>query len=151
VYLENIPERTLLTVRAGRLDGVEVLPEQNTFYAEKFDYSSSYYRNLTSGNKGKGKYAGTNSGYRTLATDLGDVFIPEDWYDEEPSDKWPIAATEFPEIYGYTVNEFGEYFDADNQFMGSFDDLVEMGYLPAIDAPGQCNIKPRSMYEDMWD
>jgi len=132
IYLENVPERTLLTVRGGRLDAVEILPEPNPDYEEKFDYSTSYYRNLTSGGHGGGSY--TSTGSRRLATDLGDVFIPNDWYDEERIESEPFMADDFPVIQGYSVNEFGEYFDSEGQFMGSFDDLVEMGYLSGRDA-----------------
>lgn len=145
IYLENVPERTLLTVRAGRLDQVEVLPEQNAFYQDKISYSSSYYRNLTSGNK-----SGAVQG-RKLASDLGDVFIPSDWYDEEYAGEPTDISFEFPQIPDYRVNEFGEYFDKDDIFMGSFDDLVEMGYFSPIAQPdGAAERKPH-IYEDMWE
>jgi len=149
VYLENVPERTLLTVRAGRLDQVEPLPEQNAEYEEKIDYSSSYYRNLTSGNKsGESCDIPTSAtGGRYVPSDLGSVFIPEDWYDEEYDGDAPAFVGEFPEIPDYIVNEFGEYFDKDNQFMGSFDDLVEMGYLSPLERP----IGYPQNNRDMWD
>ena len=141
VYLENVPERTLLTVRGGRLDAVDVLPESNPEYEEKFDYSSGYYRNLTSGG-----HSGSGQG-RYLASDLGDVFIPSDWYDEEPAGNVPFLADGFPVVQGYSVNEFGEYFDADGQFMGSFDDLVELGYFSSRDA--RFNVS--EFDQDLWD
>jgi len=149
VYIENVPERTLLTVRGGRLDQVEVLPEQNAKYEEKIDYSSSYYRNLTSGNKSG--YSTNATGGRYVASDLGDVFIPEDWYDEENDGSLPSYLDEFPELPDYSVNEFGEYFDKDNQFMGSFDDLVEMGYLSALERPRRADSFGERIDQDLWD
>ena len=149
VYVENVPERTLLTVRSGRLDQVDALPEQNRDYEEKIDYSSSYYRNLTSGNKSGESCAVPVSptGGRYVPSGYGDVFIPEDWYDEENSGAEPVYLDDFPEIDGYVVNEFGEYFDKDNQFMGTFDDLVEMGYLSPLERPRIANRFDGDLYD----
>ncbi len=155
VYLENVPERTLLTVRGGRLDQVEALPEQNREYEEKFDYSTSHYRNLTSGNKSASgevcDVAVGATGGRYLASDLGDVFIPSDWYDEDYDGDVPSYANEFPPVENYRVNEFGEYFDLDGQFMGSFDDLVEMGYLPPISRSASRSSFADQTDRDLWD
>jgi asparagine synthetase B (glutamine-hydrolysing) len=151
IYLENVPERTLLTVRAGRLDTVEALPAQNREYEEKFNYSTSYYRNMTSGNKSDPTCAVPSAGGRYVASDLGDVFIPADWYDEEYDGDVPSLVSEFPPVENYTVNEFGEYFDLDGQFMGSFDDLVEMGYLPPIRGRRDYSSFADQTDRDFWD
>jgi len=153
IYLENVPERTLITVRGGRLDQVEALPAQNTEYAEKFDYSSAYYRNLTSGNKSaSGEACAVPSARGSyIASDLGDVFIPADWYDEDYDGDTPSLVDGFPPVENYRVNEFGEYFDLDGQFMGSYDDLVEMGYLPAIRGRRDYSSFPDQTDLDFWD
>ena len=153
IYLENVPERTLLTVKGGRLDQVDALPAQNRDFEEKVSYSSSYYRNLTSGNK-SGVVADTDA-YgrqgRKLPSDLGDVFIPADWYDEDYDGDAPSYVGEFPEVPSYSVNEFGEYFDKDNIYMGSFDDLVEMGYFPPIESAGRGSPFVDQTEREFWD
>jgi hypothetical protein len=82
---------------------------------------------------------------------LGDVFIPADWYDEEYDGDAPSYADEFPPVENYRVNEFGEYYDLDGQFMGSFDDLVEMGYLPPIRGRRSYTSFADQTDRDLWD
>lgn len=140
VYLESIPERTLLTVRAGRLDGVEALPVTNPDYEEKVTYSSSYFRNMTSGGHGtpaKSAYTeyGTGAG-RSYESVWGDVYVPEEWFEETGSD-----GNGFPFMDGYHTNEFGEYFEDESKiYVGSYDDFITNSWRPTS-----------GRYEGMWD
>lgn len=111
-YMENVPERVLMTIRDGVLSDVEALPEMD----KKFEYdwtnyySRSTYRGMTSGGKGVSVYQSEPNAYM-----FGDV--------EEDLD------IEFPEVDGMIPNEFGEYFDEEGIYMGSVDDLIQTGYL----------------------
>lgn len=132
VFVELVPERTLFTVRDGRLDAVEALPEMDSRFEEVSYYSASHYRNLTSGNKLGTPVGSDVSLPRRMPS--GEVFIPSEWYDLGSDygvgDYTPVS-DEFPKVAGYDVNEFGEYFDqATGVFCGSYDDLVEWGELP---------------------
>lgn len=135
-FLESVPERTLLTIRNGRLDEVEKLPELNPVYEERFDYSSAYYRNLTSGNKSSGPSFGSSkrSAYvergsgssRSYESMWGDVYVPEEWFEETGSDR-----NGFPVMDGYYSNEFGEYFEeGSNIYVGSYDDFLSASFRP---------------------
>lgn len=111
-YMENVPERVLMTVRDGMLTDVEALPERDKKYEDDWTsyYSKSSYRGMTSGGKGVSTYSNEPNAYM-----FGDV---EEAYDME-----------FPEVDGMIPNEFGEYFDENGIYMGSVDDLIENGYL----------------------
>ena len=123
VYMENVPERVLMTVRDGVLTDVDALPTLNPAYEEKFTYDYRNYRGMTSG------------GYQFNAPQTGGSEIDQNtsmfasngyWVEDDDADYYGF---ELPKIEGYTVNEFGEYFDADGSYMGSIDDMVEMGYI----------------------
>ena len=163
VYLENVAERVLFKVVDGVLTTVEALPAQNSKYEEKLTYSSSYYRNLTSGNKG-GVIGSpkvqeiTPTELSSLFTDRYDrqeTFIPESWYGVDADayferESTPReAAEEFPQLEDYHVNDFGEYFDRSGMFMGSFDDMVEMGYLRENDMVAYLN--SRTISYESWE
>lgn len=115
-YMENVPERTLLTVRDGIVTDMDALPKMNPAY--EYDWSNYYskntYRGMTSGGTG---------GYVFNATEEPNagIFGGNDWTE--------VDDIEFPEIEGMTVNEYGEYYDLDGNFMGSVDDLIQYGYL----------------------
>jgi asparagine synthetase B (glutamine-hydrolysing) len=140
VYLETIPERTLLTVRAGRLDGVESLPRTNPIYEEQSYYSASAYRGMTSGGHGKASASayteyGTGVG-RSYESMWGDIYVPEEWFEETGSDN-----NGFPFMDGYYTNEFGEYFENESKiYVGSFDDFSTTSWRPGA-----------SRYDGMWD
>lgn len=153
VFFEVVPERSLLTVLNGRLNAVDVLPALNPKYEEfsQFNYSTSYYRNLTSGNKSStSSYSAPKSaeasaevfysngvegsypviGGRAYPTQWGEVFVPEEWF-EETADDEVVFENGYPAIAGYSVNEYGEYFEDDSGvYVGSYDDFVVMGYRP---------------------
>lgn len=111
-YMENVPERVLMTIRDGVLADVESLPEMDKKFENDWTsyYSKSSYRGMTSGGKGVSVYSNEPNAYM-----FGDV--------EETFD------IEFPEVDGMIPNEFGEYFDEEGIYMGSVDDLIQTGYL----------------------
>lgn len=121
VYMENVPERVLMTVRDGILTDVDALPTLNPAYEEKFTYDYRNYRGMTSG------------GYQFNAPQTGgseidqntSMFASNGYWVEDDED----YSFELPQIDGYKVNEFGEYFDSTGMYMGSIDDMVEMGYI----------------------
>ena len=112
IYMENVPERVLMTIQDGVLTDVESLPEMDKKFENDWTsyYSKSSYRGMTSGGKGVSVYQNEPNAYM-----FGDV---EDY-----------PSVDFPEVEGMIPNEFGEYFDADGIYMGSVDDLIETGYL----------------------
>jgi asparagine synthetase B (glutamine-hydrolysing) len=117
VYMENVPERVLMTVRDGVLTDVDALPAMNPAYEDKFMYDYKSYRGMTSG------------GYQFNAPVASEIdqntsmFASNGYWLEDESE------FDLPEIDGYTLNEFGEYFDESGVYMGSIDDMIEMGYI----------------------
>jgi asparagine synthetase B (glutamine-hydrolysing) len=137
-FLESVPERSLLTVRNGRLDAVEVLPNLHPDFEQKFDYSAGYYRNMTSGGHGSAKasaavfsdlYSYTERGDgkgRSYTSPWGDMYVPEEWFEDSGTDN-----NGFPSMDGYYCNEFGEYFENDSKvYVGSYDDFTAMNWRP---------------------
>lgn len=125
VYMENVPERVLMSVTDGVLTDVEALPSLDPKFEEKFAYDYRSYRGMTAGGVVGGyqfndpKNAGSEIDQNTS------MFASNGyWYEDEEGYDF-----ELPEIDGYKVNEFGEYFDATGMYMGSIDDMVEMGYI----------------------
>ena len=135
IYLEGVAERSLLTIVNGSLNDVEVLPELDPQYEERFTYgyNTNKYRNMTSGGHSTPKTAPSEAS----------LFIPSDWYGEDLDEYYSketdpnevgdyLADPEyygFPELEDYLVNEYGEYFTTEGEYMGSVDDMVEMGYM----------------------
>jgi hypothetical protein len=147
VYMENVPERVLMTIRDGVLADVEALPELDKKYENDWTsyYSKSSYRGMTAGGKGVSIYTSEPN-----ASIFGDVEDTE--------------MIEFPEVDGMIPNEFGEYFDEAGIYMGSVDDLIETGYLYYDEVYGKyektgkfneqidfCYAqKPKVKFSDMW-
>lgn len=149
-FQEVVSERTLITVRAGRLDEYLELPNTDPEFVDTSWYSQSYYRNLTSGNKANlstsmtrntydsmwddedwdGFYSGTQSGsditpkYVKYQSAWGDVEVPRSWVENDYRD---------PYVQGLSCNQYGEYFDEDNNYVGTVDDLYEMGLISESD------------------
>ena len=125
VFCETVPERTLLTVRGGRLDSVEALPETDVAFVEKAWYSAGSYRNMTSGGHGKaveGTVVGAPTVYQSA---FGEVVVPASW--QLAGDEG--FSSDFPQVPGLTVNGFGEYYDKSGSFVGDVQDLFEWGYI----------------------
>ncbi len=125
VYVENVPERVLLTVRDGMLTDVDALPATNPEYEAKFDYNYNSYRGMTSGGYqfNDPKNNQPMSEIEQNAWMFGDSPADYDYYESL------VEEYGYPEIEGYTVNEFGEYFDKYGFYAGSIDDFMEMGYI----------------------
>lgn len=121
VYMENVPERVLMSITDGVLTDVEALPSLDPKFEEKFAYDYRSYRGMTSG----GYKFNDPKAYGSEIDQNTSMFASNGyWYEDEEGYDF-----ELPEIDGYKVNEFGEYFDATGMYMGSIDDMVEMGYI----------------------
>ncbi len=120
-FLTEVAERKLLTVRAGRLDGFEELPETDPKFQDTAWYSYGNYRNMTSG--GHGIIGSSNTAPKVVKyqSAFGDVEVAGDYdtYQEE----------DFPYIPKLDVNTYGEYFDMDGNYIGTVEDMFEMGYI----------------------
>lgn len=123
IYMENLPERVMLVVRDGRIDALETLPETHPDYEESYSYNYHGFRNMTSGGHSS---TPTTIGSRYSQTQQS-LFVPNDWYDED------YLITDYPSVDGYTVNEYGEYYSTTGEFMGTFDDMVEYGFIEPYD------------------
>lgn len=118
-FFQMLPERTMLVVKAGRIVTSEQLPELDPAYADTRFTNYSSYRNMTSGGHGA---VTQSTGSRVVPSLWGDIVIPDAWYEDNPND-------EFPYIAGLTSNEYGEYFDRQGYYVGTVDDLWEMGLI----------------------
>lgn len=126
-FLTEVQERKLLTVRNGRLDGFEDLPETDPKFVDNAWYSYGNYRAMTSGGHGigAGNRSNVTPSYVKYASAFGDVEVPADW--ELAGDEY--SSDEFPQIDGLSVNSYGEYFDIEGNYIGTVEDLFEMGYI----------------------
>jgi len=126
-FMTEVQERKLLTVRAGRVDGFEDLPETDPKFQDSAWYSYGNYRNMTSGGHGigAGKPSNVTPQYVRYASAFGDVEVPSSW--ELAGDEY--LSSEFPEVHGLDVNNYGEYFDDCGNYVGTVEDLMYMGYI----------------------
>lgn len=152
VYGESVPERSLLTIRAGRLIAVEALPETDPNYVDYTWYrSASKYRNMTSGGHGSAlasqSYLDDYEAWEQYDEDLeyqnywGDQLGSDITVTESGSDLTPRQVRfqsspsthhepDFPRVPGMYANHYGEYFErGTDYYMGHYQDLVEMGYI----------------------
>jgi asparagine synthetase B (glutamine-hydrolysing) len=120
-YIEEIGERTLLTIKFGRIIAQDILPALDPEYADKTVFNYSSYRSMTSGAYPQ-SCPTPESGIKVMESLWGDVVIPSSWFDDE-------ALPEFPEIDGLFVNSVGEYFDSSGYFVGDVDDMYDMGFF----------------------
>lgn len=123
VYMEVVPERVLMTVRDGRLCDVEALPSLDPAFEQKFEYATSKYRDMTSGGWGSADTLGYKFNAPSTAFGGGELYQFEGL----------VEQLGYPIVSGMVANEFGEYFDEVGNYMGSFDDLVETGYIRESD------------------
>jgi asparagine synthetase B (glutamine-hydrolysing) len=122
-FIQEVSERTMLTVRDGRIDGMESLPAQDPAYADTRFTDYGYYRGMTSGG-----YSKSSQAPKVFQSLWGDVILPED------SD---YALPEFPIVQGLFSNEYGEYFDRQGYYVGTVEDLYDMGVI-CEDGPEAC-------------
>lgn len=122
-YLANVEERTLFTVRAGRIDGMEVLPETSP----EFEYQMSAkdlssYRWSTAGAKGK-RSAGssrwsTADYWSTPASSSACDYDNVDGYGEDVNELFAEYLDGFYEVDG-------QFFDWDGVYVGDIHTLRE--------------------------
>lgn len=106
VFLKEVPERTLFTVRAGRIDAQEVLPELNTEYEDKSHWSKSSYRQMTAG------YAPTS--YGSTYNYNGQYYNRDDFYGtnydlSESGVYYGDLSPALDDKYDYLEDRFQEY------------------------------------------
>lgn len=119
-FLAQVAERKLLTVKNGRLDEMTDLPEMDQAFADKSVWNYSSYRDMTSGGHGQKSQSDSTVPVKSI---WGDIAVPTSWF-ETPNDD-----IDYPSISGLFVNQYGEYFDEKNVFIGDFDDMVSWGFL----------------------
>lgn len=124
-YIEQVPERTLLTVQSGVIQEVRLLPQLDKKYETNWGYDYSHYRNLTSGNKGRS--SNTTPSYVKYQSAFGDVEVPNDW--AYAGDEPFFDEDDFPQVDGLSANMYGEYFDRQGSYVGTVEDLLEWGYI----------------------
>lgn len=121
----QVEERTLLTVRRGRLDALETLPDLNPKYEEKLSASSyGKYRSMTSGNAYPNTigYRFNNHSYYPEYSAYDDVYsgLPNSDYGypahfDEDFERWLDAY----------VQVDGKYYDHVGTYVGTYETLME--------------------------
>lgn len=110
VYLHNVPEKVLYTVRQGRIDGSDIMPETSPEFEEKLSYSSyGKYRGMTSGGKLN------NSSVMGYAPYGYEDDIYEDLYDEGFQD----FLTNYYETDGF-------FYDYSGTFLGDIESMRDI-------------------------
>jgi len=125
VFIETVPERTLLVVRGGRLDSVETLPETDPKFQDTAWYSYGSYRAMTSGGHSKASQPKSTGGWSSYESAFGEVEVPASW--ELAGDEF--VDEDFPQVEGLSANCFGEYFDREGSYVGTVEDLFQWGYI----------------------
>lgn len=157
VYVENVPERVLLTVRDGILTDVDALPSLDPAYEMKYNYNTSSYRSMTSGGHSTAntigyQFSNPANNYNNdepYGWQFGDSQADWDYYRSLEKDDVNDNPYGYPEVDGFTVNEFGEYYDESGYFIGTIDDFIEMGYIYPEDFTPQ-NIKKINAQTSMF-
>ncbi len=135
-YEQIVPERTLITVRAGRVDEFLVLPETDPKFIDTswYQYSPNYYRNLTSGNKGMTELWelddwGTCDTTTASGSDITPKFVKYQsaWGDIEVPSSW-VRKSDLT-MLDLTKNQYDEYFDPEGNYVGVWEDLLAMGIV----------------------
>lgn len=104
VFMQQVEEKVLYTVRQGRIDGAEMMPETSPEFEEKLTYSSyGKYRGMTSGGK-----ASAIMDYDTPAYNA-------DIYD-----------VEFEQFLANYTDVDGFYYDFAGTFLGDREMMLEM-------------------------
>lgn len=123
-YIHEPAERKLFEIRKGRIVSSLDLPETDPQFIDKSWYGSyGHYRKLTSGQR-------SNEQPKVISSIWGDIYINSDW-DYDPEE---FVSDEFPIIDGLFYNEYGEYFTMEGYYVGTLNDLYNLGY---IDEEGQ--------------
>jgi glucosamine 6-phosphate synthetase-like amidotransferase/phosphosugar isomerase protein len=118
-FFQEVQERKLYSIKAGRIITVSDLPEMDPKYEDKSFKNYGSYRNMTSGGHGNSKATGM-----PIKSLWGDVIIPESWYDYDEESEGG-----YPDVVGLSANQYGEYFDKNGVFMGDYNDMVDWGII----------------------
>jgi predicted glutamine amidotransferase len=109
VYLQQVPEKVLYTVRQGRIDGSDVMPETSPEFEEKLSYSSyGKYRGMTSGGKSVAGY-----GY------ADGLDYASDLYEELDSEDFQEFLTNYYETDGF-------FYDYSGTFLGDMESMRDI-------------------------
>lgn len=111
VYLQQVAEKALYTVRQGRIDASEVMPETSPEFEEKLSYSSyGKYRGMTSGGKlNNSSVVGYSDGY-DYASDL---------YEELDSEEFDSFLSNYYETDGF-------FYDYSGTFLGDIESMRDI-------------------------
>ena len=158
-YQAKVIERTLLGIRNGRIDIVEALPETNDKYIDYGWYNKSYLRQQTAG--GYGTLTSWEEDLyewdltRQYETREGGDYEPKlvkfqsAWGDIEGYDNDPDVEGRYPNLPNTYHNAFGEYFDRDGAYWGTYGDLLEQGLVdPSYISPDYR--KKQEMYDQLF-
>ena len=119
-FIAQVAERKLLTVKNGRLDEMTDLPEMDMAFADTTSWNYASYRDMTSGGHGQTAKQEPTTPIKSI---WGDIAVPNSWFSNPNQDDF------YPPIEGLFVNEYGEYFDENNVFIGDIDDMVDWGFV----------------------
>jgi len=110
VFMQQVAEKVLYTVRQGRIDGVETMPETSAEFEEKLSYSSyGKYRGMTAGGK-----SASIMGYADGKDTPSDALYAE-MYDEE-----------FEQFLINYYEHDGFFYDYAGTFLGDREMMLEM-------------------------
>ena len=107
VYLQQVPEKVLYTVRQGRIDGSDVMPETSPEFEEKLSYSAY------------GKYRGMTSGGKLNNSSVMGYGYADDLYEEMYDEEFEQFLTNYYEDSGF-------FYDYAGTFLGDREMMIEM-------------------------
>lgn len=108
-YLGIVEERTLFTVRDGRIDGMDVLPSTSPEFEVKVSASSyGRYRGMTSGGSSVGSVWGYEDDYKFNASPVGDE-----------------VAEEFEDYLCNFYEQDGQFYNWDGVYVGDRRSMLE--------------------------
>jgi len=142
-YQAKVIERTLLGIRQGRIDIVEALPETNNKYIDYSWYDKSYLRNQTAGGRGivtsweqdlddwdmTRKYQSASPESFQGNYEPKQIKFQSAWGDIVGYDENPDLEGTYPDVPNTYHNAFGEYFDKDGAYWGTYEDLLDQGLV----------------------
>lgn len=114
-FIMDVKERTLLTVRQGRIDAVETLPDLDPAFEQRMSaYEYKSYRSRTAGNASRSSKSSNSSAW-------------DDPYGYDSFDPYSPSFTEseFDDYLNSFVFHEGFYYDFDGTYMGTEETLRE--------------------------
>jgi predicted glutamine amidotransferase len=115
VYMQQVAEKVLYTVRQGRIDGMETLPETSPEFEEKLSYSSyGKYRGMTAGGK-----SASIMGY---ADGIDYAPYNDDLYDDMYDEEFEQFLTNYYETDGFFYDYAGTFLGDKEMMLEIFED-----------------------------